>query len=134
MSHRTQIKVSIKKFVKNKNFGKFSTPNHTEIKTNWYESLSRAVAFDWRNNPLINCGLRYACGHVYISPLKKKFDEVIFYNWTHVVCFASYNSDASVANYELLLAVWGTNLWCFTDSKVTAKSIAFTLVLFRPSI
>ena len=84
--------------------------------------------FDWRNNPL-NCGcyyLRYVSGHVYIFHLKKKCDEVIFYNWTHVVCFASYNSDASVANYELLLAVWGTNLWCFTDSKVTGKSIAFS--------
>lgn len=63
-----------------------------------------------------------------------KCDKINFYNWTHVVCFASYNSDASVANYELLLAVWRTNLWCFTDSKVTGKSIASTSVIFRWSI
>ena len=78
--------------------------------------------------------MRYASGHVDIFYLKKKCDKVIFYNWTHVVCFASYNSDASVANYELLLAVWGTNLWCFTDSKVTGKSIASTSVILMPRI
>ena len=66
--------------------------------------------------------------HVYLFHSRYKCDKIIFYNWTHVVCFASYNSDASVANYELLLAVWGTNLWCFTDSKVTGKSIASTSV------
>ena len=75
-----------------------------------------------------------ACVYVYLFHPKYKCDKINFYNWTHVVCFASYNSDASVANYELLLAVWGTNLWCFTDSKVTGKSIASTSVLFRQSI
>ena len=70
-----------------------------------------------------------ACVYVYLFHYQYKCDEIIFYNWTHVVCFASYNSDASVTNYELLLAVWGTNLWCFTDSKVTGKSITSTSVI-----